>query len=82
MTNTERLRMTSDNEIEEIGPVPSGCGANRAILRYRPRLWNHQSPLGSASHPIDEDLSMGAPASSDPIFARNAARPNSANRPQ
>jgi len=77
VTNTGCLLMTSDNEIGKIGPVPSGCGAipgfpatslgrwgeNRAILRYRPRLWNHQSRSPSAPHPIDEDLSMGTPIS-------------------
>ena len=81
MTNTGRLLATSDNEIGKMGPVPSGCGANRVILRYRPRLWNHQSRSAGASHPNDEDLSLGAPASSDPIFARNAARLNSVSRP-
>ena len=30
--------VTSDNEIGKIGPVPSGCGANRSILRCHPRL--------------------------------------------
>ncbi len=43
MTNTRRLLMTSDNEIERIGRVPAGCDEYPVILRSRPRLWNHQS---------------------------------------
>ena len=71
MTNTGCLLTTSDNEIGPISErplarVPSGCGVNRAILRCRPRPWNRQSRSASAS--------------SDPIFARNAARPNRQDR--
>jgi hypothetical protein len=34
--NIGNLRATSDNETRKIGPVPPGCGGNRAILRCRP----------------------------------------------
>jgi hypothetical protein len=49
------------------GPVPSGCGANRAILRSRPQRWARHSPrarpcvlriawpdLRSQRHPLRE----------------------------
>ena len=39
----EYLRATSDDEMGKIGPSPSGCGANRAILRCHPRLWTRHS---------------------------------------
>jgi len=58
---------TSDNEIGKTGPVPSGCGANSAILRCRPRRWGLPQP--------------SAVASSGRIFARNAIHPNSVSRP-
>src|SRR5580658_5646058 len=34
---------TSDEEMGKMGPVPSGCGANSAILRCRPRQWGRHS---------------------------------------
>jgi hypothetical protein len=42
-TNMEYLRATSDDEMGKIGPSPSGCGANRSILRCHPRLWTRHS---------------------------------------
>jgi hypothetical protein len=35
----EYLRATIDDEMGKIGPSPSGCGANRAILHSRIRQW-------------------------------------------
>lgn len=40
-TNTKCLRATSDKEAEKIGPIPEGCGENRAIFDS-PQLWNTQ----------------------------------------
>ena len=37
------LRATIDDEIGKIGPSPSGCGENRAILRCHPRRWTRHS---------------------------------------
>ena len=31
------------------GPVPSGCGANLAILRFRPQRWARHSPRARPS---------------------------------
>ena len=43
MTDTGCIQATIDEEMREIGPVPSGCGENRAILHSRPRRWTRQS---------------------------------------
>jgi hypothetical protein len=37
------LLATIDEGMEKIGPVPSGCGEDRAIRRSRPRLWTRHS---------------------------------------
>jgi hypothetical protein len=42
-THTGCLLATSDEEMRKNGPVPPGCGANRAILHSRPRQWTHHS---------------------------------------
>jgi hypothetical protein len=36
--HTGCMLATSNAEIGKIGPSPPGCGANRAMLRCRPRL--------------------------------------------
>ena len=46
---------TSDDEIGKIGPGPSGCSANRAIRRCRPRWWarhNRRPPPRLARFPL------------------------------
>jgi hypothetical protein len=60
------LRATSDDEMGKIGPSPSGCGVNPAILRCHPRRWNPPQPSDSAS--------------SGPIFVRNATHAKVNNR--
>ena len=37
------LEPSSDNEDGKIGPVPSGCGENSAILRSRPCTWSRHA---------------------------------------
>jgi|SRR5580700_9410850 hypothetical protein len=41
--NIGNLRATNDAEMRKIGPSPSGCGENRAILRCHPRQWGRHS---------------------------------------
>ena len=43
MTHTGCLLRTIDAEIGKIGPDPSGCGENGAILHSRPRRWTRHS---------------------------------------
>src|SRR5580700_10279156 len=43
VTNIGNLRATSDKEMRKIGPSPSGCGENRAILRCRAPQWGRHS---------------------------------------
>jgi hypothetical protein len=43
VTHTGCLLATSDEEVRKIGPSPSGCGENRAILHSRPRRWARHS---------------------------------------
>jgi hypothetical protein len=57
--HTGCLLATSDAEMRKIGPSPSGCGANRAILSLSASTLEPPKPSASAS--------------SGPIFARNAA---------
>ena len=71
----------------EIGPGPSAFAPSLNVrvlgtpgLRrkpghtsFSPSTLEPPKPSGSASHPSDEDLSLGTPASSGPICARNAA---------
>ena len=62
MTHTGCLLTTSDEEMRKNGSVPSGCGANRAIRRCRPRPWSHQSLRPPPRlRPTDQDPSVGAP---------------------
>ena len=60
MTHTGCLLATSDDEMGEFGPVPSGWGENPAILHSRPRQWTrHGLRARLHLHPTDEDLSVG-----------------------
>lgn len=43
MTHSGCLPATMDDEMGKIGPVPSGCGENRAIRPSRPRRWTCHS---------------------------------------
>ena len=62
MTHIRYLLATSDAEIGKIGPSPTGCGVNRAILRCRPSLGIAKVfVLRLVSHPTDKDPSAGTP---------------------
>jgi hypothetical protein len=43
VTQTGRLLTTIDEELRKNGPVPLGCGENRATLHSRPRRWARHS---------------------------------------
>jgi hypothetical protein len=59
--DTGCLLATSDDEMRKNGPVPWGCGENRAILRCRPRRWTrHSRRPPPRLHPADMDPSSGA----------------------
>jgi len=81
VTHTGCLLATIDAEIGEIGPGPKGCGEKSDHTSCSPSTVDPPQPSVSASHPSDQDLSPGSPASSGPIFARNAIHLNSVSRP-
>jgi hypothetical protein len=72
--NIGHLRATSDNETGKIGPVPQSFAEKDEALRRKP---NHTSLSASTLEPPKPSSS----ASSGLVFARNAVRPNSVNRP-
>ena len=79
---------TSNEEMGEIGPVPSasiparkdrtpgalGCGANSAILRCRPRRWGLPQPSAGASSPPHGLRPVRGGLGSGRIFAGNVIR--------
>jgi hypothetical protein len=67
VTDTGCILATSDEEMEKMDPVPSGCGEKSG----------HTSLSSSTVGPPQPSDS----ASSGRIFARNAIHPNSVNRP-
>ena len=67
MTHTGCLEATSDNEIGKIGQGSEGLRRKLRHSSFLPLTVDPPQPSGSAS--------------SDLIFARNAIRPGSMNRP-